>query len=63
MRGEEYVLDLSGLRAQLLPANFISHFVIGLILGLVRTRSRSLYPGMIIHTLWNAIVISGEIFV
>ena len=44
------------------PAIFISHFVIGLILGAVRLRSGSLYPGMLIHAAWNAIVIIGETY-
>jgi len=46
----------------MLPAVFISHFVIGLILGMVRLKCRSLYPGMLIHTLWNAIVIFEEAY-
>ncbi len=46
----------------MMPAIFISHFVIGLILGIIRLRSRSLYPGMIVHTGWNAIVLIEEIY-
>ena len=46
----------------ILPAVFISHLVIGLILGIVRNRSQSLYPGMLIHIAWNAIVLVEEIY-
>jgi len=44
----------------LLPAIFISHFIIGVILGIVRLRSKSIYPSMIVHILWNMIVILEE---
>lgn len=47
----------------LLPANFISHFFIGLILGVIRMKSKSLYPGMILHAFWNAIVITNELLI
>jgi membrane protease YdiL (CAAX protease family) len=46
----------------MLPTIFISHFIIGLTLGIIRLRSKSLYPGMIIHAAWNAIVILEEIY-
>ena len=46
----------------MLPAIFISHFIIGLILGIVRLRSKSLYPGILIHTAWNAIAILEEVY-
>ena len=44
------------------PAIFISHFIIGIILGAVRLRSGSLYPGMLIHAVWNGIAIAGEAY-
>ena len=40
---------------------FPSHFVIGLILGIVRRRTGSLYPGMAIHMGWNASVVWAEL--
>jgi membrane protease YdiL (CAAX protease family) len=39
---------------------FPSHFGIGLVLGTIRRRSRSLYPGMVTHAGWNALVIWCE---
>jgi membrane protease YdiL (CAAX protease family) len=42
-------------------AIFPSHFVIGVVLGTVRRRSRSLYPGMAVHTAWNAILVYAEL--
>ncbi len=39
------------------PVIFVSHFGFGIILGLLRLRSRSLYPSMLVHALWNAWVI------
>jgi hypothetical protein len=42
-------------------AIYPSHFFIGLVLGTVRQRTRSLYPGMIVHAGWNAVVIWCEI--
>lgn len=43
------------------PIIFPSHFLMGLCLGLMRLRSQSLYPGMILHALWNAFVLSEEL--
>jgi membrane protease YdiL (CAAX protease family) len=40
---------------------FPSHFVIGLVLGMVRRRTASLYPGMAIHMAWNATVVWSEL--
>jgi membrane protease YdiL (CAAX protease family) len=40
---------------------FPSHFVIGLMLGLVRRLSGSLYPGMAVHAAWNAHVVWTEL--
>jgi membrane protease YdiL (CAAX protease family) len=42
-------------------AIYPSHFFIGLVLGTVRQRTRSLYPSMIVHGGWNAVVIWCEI--
>ncbi len=46
----------------LLPTSFISHFFLGLALGLVRIRSRSIYPCILLHTTWNTIVILEEYY-
>jgi len=32
----------------------------GLCFGYLRTRSRSLYPGMLLHAAWNAFVLMAE---
>jgi membrane protease YdiL (CAAX protease family) len=45
----------------MMPLIFVSHFVFGLAFGLLRQRTRSLYPGMVIHMLWNAWVLVGKI--
>jgi membrane protease YdiL (CAAX protease family) len=42
-------------------AIFPSHFVIGLVLGALRRRTRSLYPGMAVHLTWNAAVVWAEL--
>ena len=42
-------------------AIYPSHFFIGLVLGTVRQRTRSLYPGMLVHAGWNALVVWCEI--
>lgn len=46
----------------MLPASFISHFILGLILGAIRISSKSLYPSMLLHAAWNAFVITKELF-
>ena len=46
----------------LLPMMFPSHFVMGLCFGYMRLRTRSLYPGMILHASWNALVLSEELY-
>ncbi|MGH8707731.1 MAG: lysostaphin resistance A-like protein [Burkholderiales bacterium] len=43
------------------PIIFPSHFVMGLCFGLMRMRSRSLYPGMLLHAAWNALVVFQEV--
>jgi membrane protease YdiL (CAAX protease family) len=40
---------------------FPSHFFIGVVLGLVRQRTGSLYPSMAVHAVWNAQVIWSEL--
>jgi membrane protease YdiL (CAAX protease family) len=40
---------------------FPSHFVIGVILGVVRRRTGSLYPGMAVHMGWNALIVWAEL--
>jgi membrane protease YdiL (CAAX protease family) len=42
------------------PVVFPSHFGIGLVLGLVRRRTRSLYPSMAVHMGWNAMFVYAE---
>lgn len=62
-RGEALIIQAAMFSIlHMLPAVFISHFVIGLILGVVRLRSQSLYPGMLIHSAWNAIVLLEEAY-
>jgi membrane protease YdiL (CAAX protease family) len=36
---------------------FPSHFGIGLLLGLIRRRTGSLYPGMAVHASWNGLIV------
>lgn len=43
------------------PIVFPSHFVMGLCFGLIRMRSRSLYPSMLLHAAWNGLVVFQEI--
>jgi hypothetical protein len=45
------------------PVIFPSHFVMGLCLGFLRWRLKSLYPGMLLHASWNALVIHQELLV
>lgn len=45
----------------LMPIVFPSHFAMGLCFGWMRLRSRSLYPGMLLHAAWNALVLSTEL--
>lgn len=44
----------------LLPMMFPSHFIMGLCFGYLRQRTGSLYPGMLLHAAWNALVIWQE---
>jgi len=43
------------------PLIFPSHFAMGLFFGWMRTRTRSLYPGVAIHATWNALVLFEEL--
>jgi membrane protease YdiL (CAAX protease family) len=43
------------------PLIFPSHFLMGLCFGYMRRRSRSIYPGMLLHACWNALVVLREI--
>ncbi|HUN68093.1 MAG TPA: CPBP family intramembrane glutamic endopeptidase [Burkholderiales bacterium] len=43
------------------PLMFPSHFLMGLCLGYMRRLSRSIYPGMLLHAGWNAIVMFREL--
>jgi uncharacterized protein len=45
----------------LLPMIFPSHFLMGLCFGYARLRSRSLYPGMLMHASWNAYVLLHDL--
>lgn len=40
----------------LAPVAFFTHFVLGLIFGAMRNKSKSLYPSMIAHAAWNLFV-------
>jgi uncharacterized protein len=42
------------------PWIFLSHFLMGLSLGLLRDTTKSLYPGMLAHACWNAWIIADE---
>jgi hypothetical protein len=39
---------------------FPSHFVFGLLLGLVRRRTGSLYPGILVHAAWNGLIVTTD---
>ena len=43
------------------PLAFPSHFLMGLCFGYMRRRSRSIYPGMLLHACWNALVVFQEL--
>jgi len=42
------------------PAIFVSHFVLGLLLGWVRQRTGHVYFGMVLHMAWNGLVVLQE---
>jgi len=43
------------------PIIFPSHFVMGLWFGWVRRRTQSVYPGMLMHGFWNAMVLIADL--
>ncbi len=43
------------------PLIFPSHFVVGLLLGVIRRRSGSLLPCILVHAAWNAWVLAMEL--
>ena len=43
------------------PLMFPSPFLMGLCFGSMRRRSRSIYPGMLLHACWNALVVLQEL--
>jgi membrane protease YdiL (CAAX protease family) len=43
------------------PLVFPSHFLMGLCFGYMRRLSRSVYPGMLLHAAWNALVVFQEL--
>jgi uncharacterized protein len=43
------------------PMIFVSHFVMGLLLGWVRLRTGKIYYGMALHMAWNAMAIIQEL--
>lgn len=43
------------------PMIFITHFGMGLMFGWLRDRSNSIYPGMLLHAAWNAVVVVDEL--
>jgi membrane protease YdiL (CAAX protease family) len=43
------------------PIIFPSHFVMGLWFGWLRRRTQSVCPGMLMHGLWNAMVLIGDL--
>ena len=47
--------------SHLSPIIFPSHFALGLCFGYLRWRSRSIYPSMLMHALWNAFVLYQEL--
>jgi membrane protease YdiL (CAAX protease family) len=43
------------------PIIFPSHFLMGLWFGWLRRRTQSVYPGMVMHGLWNAMVLIAHL--
>jgi uncharacterized protein len=44
------------------PIAFPSHFLMGLCLGWMRLRTRSLYPSIAVHAIWNGLALSYELW-
>lgn len=62
MSTRESLLVQAGLFSfiHMVPLIFVSHFVIGLLFGYLRNRTGSLYPGILLHMAWNALVVLDE---
>ena len=43
------------------PLMFPSHFLMGLCFGYMRRRSHSIYPGVLLHAVWNALVLFQDL--
>lgn len=60
--GEALVVQAALFSAlHLSPAILLTHFAMGLLFGWVFRQSRSLYPGMALHALWNLLVLCLEL--
>jgi membrane protease YdiL (CAAX protease family) len=46
----------------LTPIAFPSHFLLGLCLGWMRLRTRSVYPSIAVHALWNGLALGYELW-
>lgn len=44
------------------PLIFVSHFVMGWVIGFLRLKTSSLYPCILLHMLWNGFVVALEYF-
>ena len=42
------------------PLSIPSHFVIGIVFGILRRKTGSLYPPIVLHALWNGAVLWQE---
>lgn len=63
LRGNEVLVVQAALFSvlHLSVAIFPSHFVMGLVFGLLRRKTGSLLPGMLVHAGWNAYVVWQEL--
>ena len=62
-RGDAWIVQAALFSVlHLLPVAFPSHFVMGLCFGYMRLRSGSLYPCMMLHASWNALVVYQELY-
>ena len=62
LRGRDAVVVQAAMFAVLHPSSlvFVSHFVLGIVLGLLRERTRALWSGFVVHAAWNAWVLWDE---